>query len=262
MILGFNRHDVVFIFNLWRANVDDRYLGSSFGAIWAILNPLIMFALFTFVFGFVFRARLPGSDSSFAYSIWLICGYGPWLANSEALLASATSVISNSGLVKNMAFKTELLPIATTMIGLVPLVVSVTFILSLQLVAGDGLLISLFWLPLVVLVHFIFLSAIGMMLSAVTTFVRDVGVVLPNLLLFLLFATPIFYPIGTMPKVVQQVTAFNPFYIISESYRAAIIGGHGVPVFALTALAVVSLGLLSFGLKIFRRVKSFFPMVL
>ena len=78
-IMGFDRADLGFMLNLWRMNLSDRYLGSALGGAWAILNPLLMFALFTFVFGFVFKARLPGADSTMAYSIWLICGYGPWL---------------------------------------------------------------------------------------------------------------------------------------------------------------------------------------
>ena len=84
MIFDLNRVDARFIYNLWRMQLADRFMGAGLGIVWAFVNPLVMFALFTFVFGSVFNARLPGSDSTLAYSIWLICGYGPWLANSEA----------------------------------------------------------------------------------------------------------------------------------------------------------------------------------
>ena len=128
-LLGLDRHDLRFTLNVWRMNLADRYLGSALGGAWAILNPLIMFALFTFVFAFVFKARLPGAESTLGYSIWLICGYGTWMANTEALTSSSNSSISNSGLVKNMSFKTEVLPIAATLLGLIPLTVSIFFIL-------------------------------------------------------------------------------------------------------------------------------------
>jgi lipopolysaccharide transport system permease protein len=261
LLMGFDRADFRFMFNLWRMNLADRYLGSALGGAWAILNPLIMFALFTFVFGFVFNARLPGADSTMSYSIWLICGYGPWLANSEALTAASNSIISNSGLVKNMSFKTEVLPIATTMIGLIPLTVSVVFILGLQLLAGDGWQWSLAWLPLVVLVQFLFLSALGVMIAAITTFVRDFGIVLPNLLMIVLFATPIFYPVEAVPSIVQELMAFNPIYIIASAYRAVLLGGQAVPLLPLLALAFFSFGLLVFALGVFRRVKGYFPAV-
>jgi lipopolysaccharide transport system permease protein len=261
-IMGFDRTDLLLIINLWRMSLADRYLGSALGVAWAILNPLLMFGLFTAVFGFVFKARLPGVDSTMAYSIWLICGYGPWLANSEALMAASNSIIANSGLVKNMSFKTELLPIASTMIGLVPLAVSICFLLGLQLMAGDGWQWSLIWLPFVVVVHFLFLSAFGVMIAIITTFVRDFGIVLPNLLMIVLFATPIFYPIETLPSIVQNLMLFNPIYIISSAYRAALIGGQDVSWLALLALALCSFGMFLLALGGFRRVKGFFPSVI
>lgn len=260
-LLGFDKNDLRFILSLWRMSLADRYLGSALGGTWAILNPLLMFALFTFVFGFVFKARLPGADSTLAYSIWLICGFGPWLANTEALTAAANSIISNSGLVKNMSFKTEVLPIASTMLGLIPLTVSIIFILGLQLVAGYGWNWSLVWLPFVVLVQFIFLAALGVMVAVITTFVRDFGIVLPNLLMILLFATPIFYPIEAVPSIVQGLIGFNPIYIIASAYRAVLLGEQVVPLFPLFSLALFSFGLLTFSLAVFRRVKGFFPAV-
>ncbi len=261
-IMGFDRADFRFMLNLWRMNLTDRYLGSALGVAWAILNPLLMFALFTFVFGFVFKARLPGAESTMAYSIWLICGYGPWLANTEALTAASNSIISNSGLVKNMSFKTEVLPIASTMLGLVPLAVSIIFLLGLQLLAGDGWQWSLVWLPFVVLVQFVFLSAFGVMIAAVTTFVRDFGILLPNLLMVVLFATPIFYPLESVPSIVQSLMALNPIYIIASAYRAVLLGGQDIPFLPLIALTLFSFGLLVFALGAFRRVKGFFSSVL
>lgn len=260
-LMGFDKADLRFVLNLWRMNLADRYLGSVLGGAWAILNPLLMFALFTFVFGFVFKARLPGAESTLAYSIWLICGFGPWLANTESLTSASNSIISNSGLVKNMSFKTEVLPIAATMLGLIPLSVSIIFILGLQLLAGDGWNWSLVWLPFVVLIQFLFLAALGVMAAVITTFVRDFGIVLPNLLMILLFATPIFYPLEAVPSMVQGLVAFNPIYIIASAYRAVLLGGQSVPIFHLLALAFFSFGLLTFALGVFRRVKGFFPAV-
>jgi lipopolysaccharide transport system permease protein len=160
VILGLDSADLRFILNMWRMNLADRYLGSVLGSAWAILNPLLMFALFTFVFGFVFKARLPGADSTLGYSIWLICGYGPWMANTEAITSASNSIVGNPGLVKNMSFKTEVLPIAASLLGLIPLSVSIVFLLALQVVGGNGLSFSLLWLPLIIAVQFLLLISI------------------------------------------------------------------------------------------------------
>jgi lipopolysaccharide transport system permease protein len=261
-ILGLDREDARFAFNLWRMNLADRYLGSALGGAWAVLNPLLMFALFTFVFGFVFKARLPGADSTMAYSIWLICGYGPWLANTEALTAASNSIVGNAGLVKNMSFKTELLPISAALLGLVPLGVSIAFLIVLQLFSGSGLEPSLIWLPLIVVVQFLFLSAFGVLFAAITTFVRDFGIALPNLLMITLFATPIFYPLEAVPAGVQGLMSLNPVYVLAAAYRASLLGGQDVPIFALAVLAVASLGLLTLSLTLFRRVKGYFSAVI
>jgi lipopolysaccharide transport system permease protein len=259
--MGFDKADFRSVVNLWRMNLADRYLGSALGTAWALLNPLLMFAVYTFVFGYVFKARLPGADSTLGYSIWLICGYGPWLANTEALTASSYSIISNAGLVKNMSFKTELLPIAATLLGLVPLLVSIVFLLGLQLCAGDGWRWSLVCLPLVILVQFLFLLAFGVMIAAITTFVRDAGIILPNLLMIILFATPIFYPIESMPSVVQGLMSINPVYIIASAYRASLIGPQPIPFVPLLIVAFISLCCLSLALVGFRRVKMHFSAV-
>lgn len=260
--LGFDRTDLRLMFNIWRMNLADRYLGSALGMGWAIANPLIMFALFTFVFGFVFQARLPGADSTIAYAIWLICGYGPWLATTEALTSASNSIVSNSGLVKNMAFKTEILPIVATLLGLIPLAVSLVFLLGIQLITGAGWHYSLIWLPVVILIQLVFLSALGILFSAITTFMRDFGILLPNLLLILLFATPIFYPAEAVPLPFRSVVFLNPFYIISSAYRAVLLEGKNVPLFSLGILALLSGGLLVLALSSFRRVKGFFASVI
>lgn len=261
-LLGFDRADFRLMLSIWRMNLADRYLGSAFGGAWAILNPLLMMALFTFVFGFIYKARLPGADTTLGYSIWLICGYGPWLACTEAITAASQSIVSNAGLVKNMAFRTEILPLAATLLGLVPLGVSLGFLLLLQLTSGESLSWQVLWLPILVVVHFLFLASIGILLALITTFVRDFGIVLPNLLMIVLFATPIFYSLNAVPPAFATISQFNPIYVISASYRTVLLDHTYPDVLALAILAIISLGLLLFNLKVFRRVKGYLPSII
>jgi lipopolysaccharide transport system permease protein len=261
-ILDFDKHDFHFIINIWRIGITDRYLGSLLGVAWAILNPLLMFALFTFVFAFVFKAKLPGADSTLEYSIWLICGYGPWLANAESLTAASNSIITNSGLVKNLSFKTEVLPIAYSLLGLAPLTISIVFMLLVQIFSGIGTSLDLFYLPIVIFIHFLFLIAIGIILSAITTFIRDFSIVLPNLLMIALFSTPIFYPIETLPNIGRVITQFNPFFIISSAYRSIIFDHQPPNLLSLFFLGLICYFFLLIFLTIFRRVKNFFPSII
>lgn len=261
-MFGFDRNDVGLIYNFFKLNVRDRYMGTTLGGLWAIAQPLLMLATFTFVFGFVFKAKLPGSETTLAYSIWLISGYGPWIATSEALISSTMSVISSSGLVKNLSFKTEILPIAGALIGLLPLGVSLIFLAILLVVDGNSITWHAIFIPINIIIQFVFIISIGFFLSAINVFVKDLGFALPNMLLIILFATPIFYPIASMPEIVKVVSSYNPFYILAEGYRQPLVY-HKIPdLFGTAYVLVLSMVLGYIGLKIFRKLKGYFEAVL
>ena len=114
----------------------DRFIGSSLGIVWAVVSPILMLGIFTFVFGFVFRSKLPGAETSLSYVIWLISGYGPWLSITESILSAAGSIIGGAQLIKNIKMKSELLAIASVAMGVVPLIVSLVYLTVLMFAEG------------------------------------------------------------------------------------------------------------------------------
>lgn len=261
-MFGFNRYDLRLAFNLFKMNVRDRYLGSSLGSFWAITNPLFMLALYTYVFGFVFKVRLPGAETTLTYVIWLISGYGPWIAMTEAIMGSANSVVGASGLVKNMAFKTELLPIAGALVGVINLIVSFAFLVALLVWSGSPITWHVVLLPLIIALQFFWIIALGMWMSAIAVFVRDILQILPTLLTALMFMTPIFYPFASMPPIIQDISLANPFYQIAEAYRAVLIGKALPSGSGLLYVLVLSGAVLHFGVRAFRRAKGHFDSAL
>lgn len=257
-MFGFNRYDLRLLINLFKMNVRDRYLGSSLGSFWAISNPLFMLALYTYIFGFVFKVKLPGAETTLAYVIWLISGYGPWIATTEAIMGAANSVVGASGLVKNMAFKTELLPIAGALVGAINLAVSFVFLLVLLAWAGTPITVHVIFLPVVMVLQFFWIIAVGMWLSAIAVFVRDILQILPTLLTAIMFMTPIFYPFESMPAIIQKGSLANPFYQIAEAYRSILIGNEFPSWPGLLYVATISGVILHFGLAAFRRAKGSF----
>ena len=255
---GFDMADIRMIWSFFRMIVRERFLGSSLGLIWAAANPILMMGIFTFVFGFVFKSKLPGAETSLSFIVWLISGYGPWLAFAEGLNASTASVAGNSNLVKNMKFKTELLPIAASLTGIVPLVVSVAYLTVLM--AFDQRAPTPAWLLMLpyLVMQFAFMMGLGLMLATFNVFVRDVQMVLPNVLLMIMFASPIFYPIEAFPAVAQKVMSYNPFYLIAEGYRQPLLHGSAPPIGDMVYVAVIAFGTFAAGLFIFRRYKDYF----
>lgn len=257
-IAGFDRRDYAMLVSLFKMTLADRFLGSSLGIIWAVLSPLLLMAIFVFVFTFVFPGRLPGRDGTLPFIIWLISGYAPWIALSEGLGAATSSVTSSSGIVKNIAFKSELLPIVGAMLGLVPLTVGLLLIFFLQILTAEGMGAAAWILPVSILLQLVLVSGMGLFLSALNVFLRDTALALPSVLTMLLFASPIFYPITSYPEWVRGVLIFNPFYIMAELYRAPIMEGRLPPIWMLGYLGLICALLFAGGLWWFRRLKSYF----
>lgn len=257
-ILGFNRGDLKVTYNLIKMTLRDRYLGSHLGMFWAVFNPLLLMGMYTFVFGFILKSKVPGSESSLIFVIWLLGGFAPWLAVSEGLNNSANSVVSGASLVKNIVFKTELLPIATTICGMVPMLVGLAILFTLLLITGIGISWNLLWLLVVIPIQVFFLIGLGFFFAAVTVFIRDVAQVLGSLLLLLLFFTPIFYSLDQMPRVIQKITFFNPFYQAVAPYRTILIDKQSPEITGFLYLMVISVLLWYGGLKFFRKCKPYF----
>lgn len=257
-LAGFDRRDYAMLVNLFRMALTDRFLGSALGLFWAVLSPLMLMGIFVFVFTFVFPNRLPGKDGALPFVIWLISGYAPWLGLSEGLSMATNSVTSSAGIVKNISFKSELLPVVGAMLGLVPLSVGLVIVLVLQRFTGEGINLSLLAIPVAVLLQLAFMSGLGLFLSALNVFVRDTSFALPNILTILLFASPIFYPLSAYPEAVQGVLLYNPFYVLAECYRAPILAAAFPPLWMIAYMAVLSGALVVGGLWWFRRLKSFF----
>jgi lipopolysaccharide transport system permease protein len=262
MMLGFDRFDLRLIWNFIKMNLRDKYLGTSLGTFWALINPLLMLGIYTFIFGFVFKVKLPGAETTLTYVIWLISGYGPWMALSEATMSATTSVVSGSGMVKNMVFKVDILPVAAALTSIVPLAISLTFIVILMIVDGKPVSPYVLTLPLVIALQFLLVIGIGFFCSVIHVFVRDFGTALPNILMVIMFITPIFYPLEGMPRLFQILSRVNPIYALAEGYRAPLIHGKPPDFVALFYVFVLAAVLCVVGLRVFRRAKGFFTSML
>jgi lipopolysaccharide transport system permease protein len=257
-LAGFDRRDLKMLTNLFRMTLGDRFQGSALGLTWAVLSPVLLMAMFCFVFTYVFPGRLANQPGTLPFIVWLLSGYGPWLALSEGLSAATTSVVASAGIIKNVAFKSELVPVVGALTGLIPLTVALTIILLL--LAYSGAPPSLAWLvlPYSTILLIVFVAGAGLFLGALNVFVRDTALALPNLLTLLLFASPIFYPLSAYPAALQNVLVFNPFYVLAECFRAPLLNSTLPPLWMLIYMTVVSGLTFVGGLWWFRRLKSFF----
>ena len=257
-VLGFDARDARMLRNLFQMSLRDKFLGSTLGRVWAIANPLLLLGIFTFMFTVVFPTRLPGSDSSAAFVIWLISGYGPWLSISEGVSTGASSVTANGSLIKNLVFKSELLPMVGTLTGIIPLFVAIAVLTVIMAVTGHAPHWTWIVIPLIAVLQLLLVAGFAFYLASINVFVRDTVLVLPSLLLLSLFASPIFYQVSAYPAVVQNIVSLNPIYLIAEGYRQPIIYRSLPPLGGTLLLAGMSVAVFISGLRFFRRLKPYF----
>ncbi len=241
-----------------RREIRNRLINSSSGWLWLGVTPLLLLAVYGFVFGVIFNARVPeGLDVPFV--AWLAVALWPWLAFSEGLLRGSQSILQHSGLISKVALPRELLVLSSQ---------SAVFVLhmigySVVLVAVQVLGTDLAWhaLPFALLVLatlYVFGLGLGLMLAALQVFVRDLEQVLPTLVLFWFFMTPILYAPEILPGNMDWLLQFNPITWWMEEIRAALFTGKWLPDLIFVWLVIGSVATFAAGIGLFRRLSPSF----
>ena len=229
-----------------------RYRGSFLGFLWTFLNPLLLLAVYALVFHYYLRIRVEH------YAGFMFVGLLPWIWFSSSLLEGTTSITSGGSLVTKVLFPSQILPMVKTLSNLVNYLLSLPILYLFLWGMGVYQGWSLLWLPLILLLHFLFIQGWVLLLSAVNVFFRDVQHILANLLTLWFFLTPILYPLSQVPAPFRPWVLFNPMAQIIQAYHDVFFY-HRNPDFRLLAVfAGLSLVLLWLGASFFERYKESF----
>jgi lipopolysaccharide transport system permease protein len=245
-----------------RRDIRGRYVTSVMGLSWAIIQPVALLLLYTFVFSTVLRIRFGETATTAGFAAYLFCGMLPWLAFAEGVTRSASVILEQAPLIKKVVFPSEILPAYVVVSALV-----MEFIGLAALLAGVGLVYgSLGWplllLPLVVVLQFLFTMGLGWLLASLNVFLRDVGQLLGLALTLWMFLTPIFYPAELMPARFRWLLDLNPMFYVVQAYRDLVLEQR-LPILAhLAALAGMAVSAFVTGYWFFRRSKHAFVDVL
>lgn len=236
----------------------NRFAGSFSGGLWALVQPLVQLAVYSFVFVHVFKARLPGADAP-GFVPFLVTALWPWTAFSEALLRSTTAIQDNAALIGKIALPRQVFVLAAAASSfLIHTAGFVAIVLILRLIGYRIDLLGL--LPALALYLPLFGLAVGvaLVLSALQVFVRDLIQALGQLLMLMMFAAPVFYARESLPEAYRHWLDLNPFTFYAESFRSLLLGyGHLDLGRLLVAVAVAGL-VLAIGSFVFRRLDRHF----
>jgi ABC-type polysaccharide/polyol phosphate export permease len=230
-----------------RRDIRGRYVTSVMGLSWAIIQPLALLLLYTFVFSYLLRLRFGASGSTGDFAMYLFCGMLPWLAFAEGVTRSTHVVLEHAHLIKKVVFPSEILPAYVVVSALVMEAVGLAVFLLVRLVATRELGWTLLLLPIVVLLQFLLTVGLGWLLACLNVFLRDVGQLLGLGMTLWMFLTPIFYPPEMIPDRVRWLLAANPMYHLVQAYRDLLIEQRlphpgGIGMLTLAALAAFVIG--------------------
>lgn len=240
-----------------------QHAGQLLGRAWGIAQPLVLLALYAFVFGVVFRVRIGDTfDLPRNYTIYLLSGLVPWLAFTHAMASGATALTANAQLVKNTVFQLELLPVSKALAALLPLGVGLAFLAGFTLVTESGLPATYLLLPLLVACQLLAMIGFTFALSAVGTVVRDVKEVIQVISVVGIFVLPIVYLPDAVPDVFRPMLYLNPFSYVVWAYQDALYFGRIEHPYAWAVVVVGSLFAFVTGYRLFRKVRPYFGNVL
>jgi len=242
-----------FILGSVKREFQSKYRNSLLGAAWTVLNPLAMIVVYTVVFSRVMHARLPGADSSFAYSIHLCAGVLPWGMFVEIVSRAQSTFIENANMIKKLSFPRLCLPVIVVVNSLVNFVIVFGLFTVFMLITGTfpGLA-YLAVVPLLLLLT-VFSIGLGITLGILNVFFRDVGQFFNIVLNFWFWLTPIVYSVDILPKPVQAAMQFNPMASLIEAFQVVMMKGDWPDWSQLWFVTVLSIGLCLAGFRLFRK---------
>jgi lipopolysaccharide transport system permease protein len=216
------------IVRLASRKIESRYRGSMLGSLWTLLQPLLMLAVYTFVFGTVFRSRWQlddGAETPFA--LVLFAGMVFYAIFAECTNEAPTLMIANQTYIKQVPFPIEVLPWVSIVAALFGFAVNLALLAVFQIAStGPPPWTAPLATPLLLVPLLLFTLGVSWMLSAAGVFLRDLSQIAGVVTTTLLFLSPIFYPADRIPEPFRRFYDVNPFVPLIEGFRAALFEGR------------------------------------
>ncbi|EMR03690.1 ABC transporter permease [Cesiribacter andamanensis] len=231
-----------------------RYAQTFLGLFWAFIQPAATLLIFTVVFGMAVQVDTGGIP----YPVFAIAGMSAWAYFAFVLNQSGNSIIGAQEMVKKIYFPRLVIPLSKAVVGFVDFVVALLFMAVLMLIYGVTPSVNIVYLPFFILLTIISALAVGIWLSALTIRYRDFQHVVPFLVQFGLYATPIAYPaktiIASLPEWAVVLYYLNPMAGVVEGFRWSVLGVDALSVYSYISFGLIALLFVS-ALFYFRKVE-------
>jgi lipopolysaccharide transport system permease protein len=233
-----------------------RYKQTTVGILWALVRPFMTMIVFTVVFGHIAKVA---ADTAVPYAIVVAGGLLPWTLFSSILGDASTSVIANSNLISKVYFPRLIVPLATVLVVVIDFAVSLAILAALMIWYGVAPGWQMLLLPLFVVLALLASLGPAIWAAAIVVKYRDFRFVIPFVLQFGLYISPVGFPSSVVPERWRLLYNLNPMVGIIDGFRWCIVGGESpvyLPGFILSL--VVTAFFLWWGIRTFRRIERQF----
>lgn len=242
-----------FIIGNVKREFQSKYRNSLLGAVWTIINPLSMIVVYTVIFSQIMKARLPGVDSVFAYSIYLCAGILTWSLFSEIVGRAQNVFLDNANILKKLSFPRLCLPVIVVANALLNFSIIFGLFTAFLLITNNFPGWSYFTVFPILFIQITFAIGLGLTIGVLNVFFRDVGQFFGIFLQFWFWLTPIVYPISIIPEAVRPLFEVNPMAIIIEGYQTILVNKLPPNWYGLLMVFFVSIILCLLALRLFRK---------
>jgi lipopolysaccharide transport system permease protein len=245
------------LLNLFKRELTNRYVGTTSGWVWAFMQPLLLLAVYWFIFTMVFR---PPQLSGEHYLVFVAVALWPWIALQDSLLRGASCVQGYASLIRKVAFPHELIVYSTVGAIFFLHFIGYVIVLTALFFFGEplhpaGVPVTL-WLWMVLLVA---ACGIVFLLCALQVFLRDLEHVLGPVISILIYLAPILYPLTIVPENLRPWVQANPFSFLVERLREVLLGeGSAWPRWEDAIALAVACAIFAIGRGVFLRLSPYF----
>jgi lipopolysaccharide transport system permease protein len=245
-----------------RRDLRSRFAGSSLGALWIFIQPLVTIALYVLVFSTIIKGgKFEVQGTTASYAAYLLPGLLAWSWANEALASCCNAVIGQGALLRKVAFPASLLPLTNLISISAPYALVLLVFCTAGCIAGWFEPVGIFLLPILILFQALCLIGLALALSSLTVYVRDLAQAIPTVLQALFWATPIVY---TAEMVTSRYPGFawfyniNPAYHLVSLYREALLLGRVPSLFHWAYLGALAIAAYILGRWLFVRLRGGF----
>lgn len=248
--------DLIYV-SIWR-QFSVRYRNSILGILWAVIQPLSLMVLFTFIFTYIIKVKIGDYPKAvFFYSALL-----PWTFFSASLNSSISSLSGSQGLITKIYFPREILPISGICVAFLDLMIASFFYIVLLIYYNISLNLTILWVIPIFILLFLYTLSLSLIFSSLNVYYKDVSLLTNFLLRLLFFGSPIIYSIDKLSIKLKLLLFLNPLTFIIENTRRVILEGRNIVFWQFALALVLVLILFHFSYKLFIKIERDFADVI